>query len=115
MRETGRGEGGGGARGNRIIVLQEGGVIGDFLEFGDDRETETGRAPVAGDTFRVVLAPEEGSGVYSSTRRDNASTSSRRGGGGGGLRVGGYNGHAVAAFPSGRVATTAVAELLPVQ
>lgn len=119
MRERGGGgEGRGGEGGNRIVVLQEGGVIGDFLEFGDERKTEAGRAAIAGDAFRVVLPPEEGSGVYSLTRTQKFSTWSSRdeGGGGRGLRVDRHKGHAIAAFPFlFRVATAAIAELLPVQ
>ena len=96
-------------------MLQERGVVGEFLEFGDEREGKTGRAAFAGDAFRVVLPPEEGSRVYGLTRPQDASSSSSRGGGRG-LRADGSKGHAIAAFAfCFGLATAAVAELLPVQ
>lgn len=90
-------------------------MVGEFLEFGDEREGKAGRAAFTGDAFRMVLPPEERSRVYGLTRPQDASRSSGRGGGGG-LRAGRSKGHAIAAFSFGfGVATAAVAELLPVQ
>jgi len=116
-RLSGGGRGGDGGRrgGGRTVVLQEGGMIGEFLKFGDEREGKAGRAALAGDTLRVVLPPEEGSRVYGLTRTQDASSSSERGGGRG-LRAGRSKGHTIATFPFGfGLATAAVAELLPMQ
>ena len=90
-------------------------MVGEFLELGDEREGKAGGAAIAGDAFRVVLPPEDGSRVYGLTRTQDASSSSSRGGGRG-LRAGRSKGHAIAAlsFDFG-VATAAVAEFLPVQ